>query len=338
MYVPGKYLGRLAKSLVGKGEVTRRDFVLGGLEVLGLGAVGGTTSLLTRESGLDFDYALRTVKERYPVGAYRKLGPNLVFYLEDVHIPKVKSENISRINFLEDKFDLPLVGLEGYAGKDEDSEINKEAMERINKIMKIDPRKVFIRPGTEGAYVIRPRASVDFKQLRKNDQFKSLGLERESVDELIKLGLSIEAGRIYEMFIEGLQLGGFIGVELRGRPTPHPYLLGRIQEYFKDDPEFPKFDIKRIKESRDAPTRVLYNENGADHIIELIRAYSNWFEKNLNHPRTVSAANRLMDEMETNRFDRAAVIFGKLHGDVSSETSFQNEFEKRGFSYITLRI
>ncbi len=332
-YIPGRALGRAVRALLHQDAISRRDILVAGAEsVLAAGALTyGAQHLLVKEC-LDFDDALAKVRERYPVGDCKQVGKPLVFYLEDIHIDTVREELSGRVNFLEQTFDLQLLGLEGTV-KHPTSEAHRRVLRRSDAALQYSDDGLFLGLQGDVPVQVTPRGEFDFFS---DARFMTLGLEREDLAYLA--ALAQEAEDIIDQLTNATE--GYIPLEVDGKPIPQLRELQLIHQALGAQ-GFPLFDINNIPATnvKGRRIRMLSRDNGMQELGRTMSGFRDWVVDAVIDPRTVAAADILTQTMTEEGFMRAACIYGRGHGKnspYSTKTSIQTELEKRGVSYITI--
>lgn len=298
----------------------------------GLSVYSIAVALMGSALGGSFQEIYERVQEEYEVGKSKEGGEKLIFFLEDIHTESIKEKNLRKIDFLERNFDLDVVGLEGRLNPDE-KETQDEIAERVEETLKVDDA-----PKLEGASefdVNPPRGSYD--SIIKDGRFKVLGLEDKEV--LYHVGLVADAEDIYNQLVEAVAAGYYVPLEQGGKLIPQVAMLLKIQDEIDG---FPGLDISQIPYYEGSDTRILHRDlEGAEYFMGCLVRFRDWVTEYMVDPRTRISAGKLMDAMEKGDLEYGAMIFGRGHGDDTTydvKTTLQKEFEKRGFSYITIKV
>lgn len=305
--------------------------------VAGLAGSGIARYWKHRQTMLSFNNQLEKVQRRYFIEEYACLGPRLIFYVEDIHMSDFNRQNRPKIEFLVSQCGIELLGLEGVIDRPE-SEAEQRSRQRVSDL---------INTGLEGEEdraqellglaVSRPvnDGPTNYRYCFEDRRLRTLGLENELLlspercSALIACQLIYDVATSHEKYL----------LEIDGRLTRGPKRVEMARNAGLLPNDFPTFDMDRfqLEEYDNKKVRFARGDRDSAWLEQLNSAWESAMAEN-SIRRTVYAANKLMDEMETNDYTQAVVVFGRWHADRRYQPCFQSEFEKRGFSYIILEL
>jgi hypothetical protein len=331
-YVPGKALIELVRK---NHETSRRDALIGLGESL-VAAVGIASGVkFLSQSEPDFDELVEILGSRYKIGQAQKNGEKTVVYLEDVHYPEIARRNIDKLKYMKDNCQLKLIGLEGVV-EEGIVETNRLRSMFNQKYLTFSDDEVYNIQDRSGK-ALKAKAFGSYRPLFLWDEIDVVGLEDRNNYDATQLGG--EAYEFYTDLFEAARMGAYAPLEVDGKPAVNLRALQVAQEFYKEDPVFPVFDITKVEETKineDMTARIFSRENGGGHLLECMKKMTEWSNNNLIVSRNIYSANSLMDQMEKRGLNLGAIVYGKLHGRNVKGSSILREFEKRGFNYITL--
>lgn len=264
----------------------------------------------------------------------KKLGPTTIVYLGDVHSKLNAEKLIGRIQTIEEFFDLQIVGTEGIVEHPE-SEVDKKAHKDVDAILAIDPKKTLQIQGGGTPIISSPQGS--FSPLYSNASFTGIGLESPEFIKLVGLGATAE--EIIDTLMQIIEQGYY--PVAKGDKTAAMILeYLQIQAALKDEPLFPKLDLKKIQYQKDGVTIIGKEDNAL--VGEMAVKFSQWRDTRLVATRNAIAVEKLTSAMQARGLTRGAMTFGRAHARKSpfdpTGLTIQEELAKRNVSYIYIDI